>query len=157
MDHENTNWSQSVTAVVIRDGRVLLARHTYGAGKGLLIIPGGYCGLGESPQDAVRREYLEETGVTIEPEEIIGLRINSRDWYLAFRGRYISGEARSDGNENSEVCWMDVREALEREDVPSLTRDLIRCALSPRGGLPQLPYVASLKYDYGFLYGVPEA
>lgn len=40
MENGNTNWSQSVTAVVIKEGRVLLARHTYGAGKGLLIIPG---------------------------------------------------------------------------------------------------------------------
>ena len=26
---ENTNWGQSVTGVVIKDGKVLLARHTY--------------------------------------------------------------------------------------------------------------------------------
>ena len=32
---ENTNWGQSVTGIVIRQGRVLLARHTYGAGKGM--------------------------------------------------------------------------------------------------------------------------
>ena len=33
-----TNWSQSVAGVCIREGRVLLARHTYGNGKGKLII-----------------------------------------------------------------------------------------------------------------------
>ena len=38
MDKDNTNWGQSVTGVV----KVLLARHTYGGGKGKLIIPGGY-------------------------------------------------------------------------------------------------------------------
>ena len=37
MSHENTNWGQSVAGVVIRDGKVLLARHTYGRGNGLLI------------------------------------------------------------------------------------------------------------------------
>lgn len=35
---ENTNWFQSVTGIVIKDGKVLLARHTYGPGKGRLII-----------------------------------------------------------------------------------------------------------------------
>ena len=40
MNTENTNWGQSVAGVVIRDGKVLLARHTYGNGKGLLITPG---------------------------------------------------------------------------------------------------------------------
>ena len=33
MGTENTNWGQSVTGVVIRDDKVLLARHTYGMEK----------------------------------------------------------------------------------------------------------------------------
>ena len=37
-----TVWNQSATAVVIKDQKVLLARHTYGGGKGKLIVPGGY-------------------------------------------------------------------------------------------------------------------
>ncbi len=37
MSEENTNWGQSVTGVVIKEGKVLLARHTYGNGKGMLI------------------------------------------------------------------------------------------------------------------------
>ena len=32
MGNENTNWEQSVTAVVIKENKVLLARHTYGGG-----------------------------------------------------------------------------------------------------------------------------
>ena len=36
---ENTNWAQSATGIVIKDGKVLLARHTYGPGKGHLIVP----------------------------------------------------------------------------------------------------------------------
>ena len=68
----NTNWCQSVGGVVLRDGRVLLARHTYGAGKGCLIIPGGYVQMGESPEDALRREVYEETGVRVEPRGILG-------------------------------------------------------------------------------------
>ena len=74
MENGNTNWSQSVTAVVIYEGKVLLSRHTYGAGKGRLIIPGGYLNHGEMPREALIREYLEETGVLIEPRELIGMR-----------------------------------------------------------------------------------
>ena len=40
MNDENTNWGQSVAGVVMKDNKVLLARHTYG--NGMLIIPGGY-------------------------------------------------------------------------------------------------------------------
>ncbi len=35
MSTENTNWEQSVAGVVIKDNKVLLARHTYGNGKGM--------------------------------------------------------------------------------------------------------------------------
>ena len=48
MEEKNTNWQKSVCAVVLREGKVLLARHTYGAGKGLFITPGGYLKNGES-------------------------------------------------------------------------------------------------------------
>ena len=51
MENGNTNWSQSVTAVVIHEGKVLLSRHTYGAGKGRLINPGR---VPESRRDAAR-------------------------------------------------------------------------------------------------------
>ena len=135
MDHENTNWGQSVTAVVIRDGKVLLARHTYGSGAGKLIIPGGYVNFGESPEDAVKREYMEETNIEIVPRSIIGIRFNVKCWYVAFRADYVSGEAISDGNENSEVIWMDVNEALRRDDVSGLTKHLIKSALAPDSGL----------------------
>ena len=41
-NEKDNDWGKSAAAVVIKDGKVLLARHTYGAGRGLLIIPGGY-------------------------------------------------------------------------------------------------------------------
>ena len=55
MEEKNTNWQKSVCAVVLREGKVLLARHTYGAGKGLFITPGGYLKNGESPEQAMCR------------------------------------------------------------------------------------------------------
>lgn len=152
MEHENTNWCQSVTGVVIRDGKVLLARHTYGVGKGRLIIPGGYANLGESPMDALKREYLEETGIHVEPVCVIGIRFNEKDWYLAFRAEYVSGEARSDRDENSEVLWLPIDEALAREDVPDLTKKLIESAASPAPGLVRKDYVGTTKYGPYSLY-----
>ncbi len=140
MENENTDWGKSVTGVVIKDGKVLLARHTYGGGAGKLIVPGGYMEFGEDPRDTVIREYLEETGVTVEPGNIIGIRFNTKDWYVAFRAEYVSGEARSDGDENSEVLWIDVEEALKREDVPDMTKKLIAAALSDKEGFAKIPY-----------------
>ena len=140
MENTNTDWGKSVTGVVIKEGKVLLARHTYGGGAGKLIVPGGYMEFGEDPRDTVIREYLEETGVTVNPGNIIGIRFNPKDWYVAFRAEYVSGEARSDGDENSEVLWIDVEEALQREDVPDMTKKLILAALSDEEGFEKIPY-----------------
>ena len=135
----NTVWNQSVAGVCIKNGCVLLARHTYGGGKGKFIIPGGYLDAGETPQDAVKREYLEEVGVTVEPTDIIGIRFNQKDWYVVFQVEYVSGEARSDGDENDIVAWMPINEALMRDDVPDLTKLMIKAALR-EGKFTRLPF-----------------
>ena len=152
MGDDNTNWSQSVTGVVIKDSKVLLARHTYGSGKGLYIVPGGYVEYGETPMEAVKREFFEETGVTVEPKKIIGIRFNEKDWYVAFSAEYITGEANSDHDENDMVVWMEIEEALQRTDVPDLTKQLIRCALKEEDGFVRLPYAGRARP--GYLYGV---
>lgn len=154
MESDNTNWSQSVTGIVIKDNKVLLTRHTYGDGTGLLIVPGGYVEYGETPQDALKREFLEETNIMIEPTNIIGIRFNLHDWYVAFSAEYISGDAISDNDENSEVLWIDIEEALQREDVPDLTKTLIRCALNKEHAFDRLPYVSKSQHGQGYLYGV---
>ena len=147
-----TNFTQSVTGIVIENNKVLLVRHTYGAGKDMLVVPGGYVDFGESPADAVRREYLEETKILVEAKEIIGIRFNMHDWYIAFRAKYISGEAKSDGDENSEVLWLDVHEALSRDDVAPLSKRLIESAISPASGLTKCnDYTEREKYaPYSF-------
>lgn len=144
-----TNWSQSVAGVCIREGKVLLARHTYGSGKGLLIIPGGYVKFGEIPQETLCREYLEETGVTVRAGKLLGVRFSARDWYTVFEAEYLEGEARSDGDENSEVVWMNTGDALADETVPNLTKEMILCAVSGKGW-DLLPYKSSREGNYLF-------
>lgn len=150
-----TNFTQSVTGIVIKDNKVLLARHTYGAGKDMLVVPGGYVDFGESPADAVKREYLEETKIEVEAKEIIGIRFNMHDWYIAFRAEYISGEASTDGDENCEVVWLTVEEALSREDVAPLSKRLIKSAVSSEKGLLRnKDYVERDKYAPYSFYSV---
>lgn len=129
----STNWSQSVAGVCLKDGKVLLARHTYGSGNGKLIIPGGYVKFGEVPEETLVREYLEETGVRVKAGRLLGVRFSAKDWYAVFAAEYVEGEARSDGDENSEVVWLDVGEALKDETVPGLTKTMIEQALKETG------------------------
>ena len=146
-EENNTNWSQSVAGVCIKDGKVLLARHTYGNGKGMLIIPGGYVQFGEIPQETLVREYLEETGVTVKATKLLGMRFSDKDWYAVFAADYIEGEPRSDGDENSEVIWMPVEEALKDETVPGLTKTMIEAAVKD-GGMVLTPYNTTKPRNY---------
>lgn len=98
MEGKNTNWQKSVCAVVLREGKVLLARHTYGAGKGLFITPGGYLKNGESPEQAMCRELMEETGITAKPVKLLAVRFSEQDWYAAFLAAYTGGMPRSGKN-----------------------------------------------------------
>jgi 8-oxo-dGTP diphosphatase len=60
----------AVSAVIFRDGKVLLVRRARSPGRGFYSLPGGRVELGESLHTALHREVREETGLEI---EIVGL------------------------------------------------------------------------------------
>jgi 8-oxo-dGTP diphosphatase len=74
-------YAHSVPAVsaFVRDdeGRVLLARRAHEPDAGLWDSPGGFLEEGEEPLDGLRRELLEETGLTIEPGEFVGTYVDT--------------------------------------------------------------------------------
>ena len=61
------------------------------------------------------------------------MRFSDKDWYAVFEAEYIEGEPRSDGDENSEVIWVPVEEALKDETVPGLTKIMIEKAVTGKG------------------------
>jgi 8-oxo-dGTP diphosphatase len=64
-------------AVVVDDrGRVLLTRRAGPPYEGYWDLPGGFIGEAEHPHDAVRRELDEETGLAVEPRDLIGVWID---------------------------------------------------------------------------------
>jgi 8-oxo-dGTP diphosphatase len=70
-------------AVLERDGRVLLGRRGYEPGRGLWDLPGGFVDEYEHPLDALHRELREETGLEIEPVELLGI------WMQPYDGRNV--------------------------------------------------------------------
>ena len=62
-----------VGAVVVDQGRVLLVRRGAEPLRGHWSLPGGLLELGESLADAVVREVREETGLDVEPVELVEL------------------------------------------------------------------------------------
>lgn len=58
---------------VDRDGRVLLIKRAHPPFKGRFALPGGFVEVGETVEDACRRELFEETGVRVKALTLIGV------------------------------------------------------------------------------------
>jgi len=120
-----------VGAVIVNQGRVLLVRRATEPLKGEWSVPGGALELGEKLHDGVRREVLEETGLTIEPQEVLEVfdsifnDLDGRTQYHYVLIDYLctvqSGDAHA-GSDVSEVRWsteqelasLELRESIER-------------------------------------------
>lgn len=64
----------AVSAVIFRDGKVLLVRRARSPAKGFYSLPGGRVEFGESLAAALHREVREETGLDIEIVSLAGWR-----------------------------------------------------------------------------------
>jgi 8-oxo-dGTP diphosphatase len=64
----------AVSAVIFRDGKVLLVRRARSPAKGIYSLPGGRVEFGESLHTALHREVREETGLDIEIIALAGWR-----------------------------------------------------------------------------------
>jgi ADP-ribose pyrophosphatase YjhB (NUDIX family) len=84
------------TIPVTDDGRIVLLRRGIEPGRGLWAQPGGFLEVDETVTEAAVRETLEETGLIVEPGEIVGLysRLEAAVVVLAFEARVLRGEYR---------------------------------------------------------------
>src|SRR5512136_2589212 len=71
---QNKEWDVGVSAVVVRDERVLFVRYAYGHRKGMWTLPGGYANHDETLDQAALRELQEEAGLHGEPGGIVSVR-----------------------------------------------------------------------------------
>jgi ADP-ribose pyrophosphatase YjhB (NUDIX family) len=78
-------WANSAPAVqglLVRDGRVLIGKRKIEPRKGYWDLPGGFLEEGEEPIAGLRREFLEETGLEVEPVEWVGAFVDPYDNYF---------------------------------------------------------------------------
>ena len=61
------NPSSAVAAFILNEkGELLVTQRRYDPGKGTLDLPGGFCDIGETVLEALRREVKEETNLEIQ-------------------------------------------------------------------------------------------
>jgi 8-oxo-dGTP diphosphatase len=125
-----------VGAVVWDGTHVLLERRGQPPAQGSWAIPGGLVELGETAEDAVRREVLEECGIEIAVGPILGLfqpierdadgHIRYHFAIIDFLAYYRSGVLRA-GDDAADVRWVPPVD-LPRYELNPATREMIEQA-----------------------------
>ncbi len=98
----------AAAVVILEAGRILLTRRIFNPNKGDWTLPAGFMNAYEYPQDAARRECLEETGLEVEIDRLLDI-ISGREHprgadmvivYLAHRtgGTLTAGDDASEAN-----------------------------------------------------------
>ncbi len=109
-------------AAIIEGGRLLIARRTDGEGTaGLWELPGGKSEPGETPEECLKRELLEELGIEAEIGASIGdspiKAAKSPMMLKAFLARIVSGQPVA--SVHSEVRFVDSEELRRYEFCPA--------------------------------------
>jgi ADP-ribose pyrophosphatase YjhB (NUDIX family) len=96
-----------VQCVIQHGGAILLVRNTYGRQQ--WTFPGGAIARGERPEDAVRREVLEEVGLHLQHLQNIGAFESTadykRDRVVVFAGASQNRQVTIDKAEILEARW----------------------------------------------------
>ncbi len=145
----------TVCGIVEIDGKIMLVRHTYGTAKDRILLPGGFVKENELPTVAAEREILEETGITTKAKSIIAMQFKSEQWCTVFLMEYISGSPVSDGYENSEILLLTPEEAVNRDDITNMSREILKAYLNNHSELLKSDYIpASANKDNYVIFGV---
>jgi len=131
-----------VGAIIIEQGRVALVRRGHPPLEGKWSIPGGVLEVGETLRKAVVREAQEETGLTIEPGELLGVfervlpdeqgRFRYHYVLIDFLCHRVSGELLA-GDDADEVGWFRQSE-LTRLQLARETEEVILKGFEKVGG-----------------------
>ncbi len=127
-----------VGAVIVHDGRVLLVRRGREPLKGHWSLPGGVLEVGESLHAGLVREVKEETGLTVEPIELVelldrihrdGERVRYHYVIADYLCRVQGGELQA-ASDADEVRWV---ERAEWNSHSALVLDLVTVLVIEKG------------------------
>lgn len=136
-------WRPSVYGVLIKDDKVLMAKQfgKYG-------LPGGGIDLGEQPEEALRREFIEETGLTVCDPMLLSAQSDFfkpphtnadgciQSIQLFYNCRYESGDLSTAGfddheQEHAEIAeWINLRQLddIETYGTPDFKKEIKKAA-----------------------------
>jgi len=120
-------WLAGITAVTVRDQKVLLVKRS---DNGAWTAVTGILEPGENPADGAAREVLEETGVSARATRLAWVHVTQptvhangdQAQYLnhVFRMEWLSGEPFAADDESTEAAWFDL------DQLPPMTANMQR-------------------------------
>jgi ADP-ribose pyrophosphatase YjhB (NUDIX family) len=119
-EHFYANSIPGVQGILERDGCVLLARRANEPRRGHWDLPGGFLHETEAAVDGLRREFAEETGIEVEPVELMRIDIEPYDGRHVFSVTWI---VRGDGepvaaDDVAELRWFAFADLPEEMAFP---------------------------------------
>lgn len=135
--HQHFSGKLAQKAIIEENGKILLCR---GIGDNVWDLPGGRLHTGETPQEGLARELLEELRLVIKVGQLVYLctsfhfKDKSHQLFVAYACSVISGTLMADPDEIEEMCWMPYADALS---MPLF--DVCHAALEAYGDLRHLP------------------
>lgn len=118
--------------VLIRDTKLLLCRLAPHVSKsaGQWTLPGGGIDFGESPEEAVVREFREETGLVVEAGSLLAVdsvcdEVAGREHHrirILYQAHYVEGELSFEQDGTTDLCEWFTESQIESLPIIALTR-----------------------------------
>src|SRR5271167_5037520 len=130
-----------VGAIIIENARVVLVKRAHPPLQAEWSIPGGVLEVGELVREAAVREAREETGLIVEPRDLLGVydrilrnaeqRVQYHYVLIDFLCRRVGGELAA-ASDAAEVRWF-TRDELTPLNLAADTQDVIRKGFAALG------------------------
>jgi mutator protein MutT len=130
-----------VAALTLKDRMVLLVERGKAPARGLWGLPGGAVEVGETTEEAVAREVLEETNVVVKPVELLTVfnsinrdeddKVRTHFILFEYLCEYVSGDVVA-GDDAPEARWVSIDD-LDSVNIMKFTRDFIEKVFTERG------------------------
>lgn len=130
-----------VGAIIIQNDKILLIRRGHAPMQGEWSLPGGVLEVGETLEEGIRREVLEETDLHIEPVAVVEVfdriardhagRVQYHYVLVDFLCRVLGGTPVC-GSDATDLRWTTLDDL---DTIAPFTREVIRkaCAMQGRG------------------------
>ena len=114
------NPTPTVDVILQRDSRVLMIRRRKDPFKDRLALPGGFINEGETAEEAMKREAIEETSLEVEPVDILGVysdpKRDPRKHILSvvFIGIIVGGSEKA-GDDAASIEWVEISDIQQQQ------------------------------------------